>query len=161
MTGPYEEPTPRHEANWQPPAGQQGAHARNSAGGDQSGAHGVAQHEAEQSGQHAAPEPHPVPSYVEPTGSGGFPLPGNQSGPHPVVDGSGPFPPPGSTSGPYPAPASQSGPHPMPGHHSGPYPTGFPQHQMPFPFEQQFPPGGPAQPPMPQPGQALPGQPLP
>ncbi|HEX5115699.1 MAG TPA: AAA family ATPase [Pseudonocardiaceae bacterium] len=183
MTGPYEEPTPRHEANWQPPAGQQGTQARTS-NPDQSGAHGVPQQEAEPSGQHAAPEQHPVPSYIEPTGSGGFPLPGSTSGQYAVQDGSsGPFPvpsgnqsgpyptpgstsgsypTPGSTSGPYAAPGGQSGPHPVPGNQSGPYPSGYPQQSpVPFPFEQQFPAGGPTQAPMPQPGQVPPGQPVP
>jgi MinD-like ATPase involved in chromosome partitioning or flagellar assembly len=125
VTGPYEEPT-RTTSTPAP---------------DQSGAHGVAPESEQSSGQHAAPEPHPVPSYVEPTGSGGFPLPGSQSGP-------------------YPAPGGQSGPHPVPGNQSGPYPIGYGQ-QVPFPFEQQFPPGGPTQPPMAQPGQMPTGQPVP
>lgn len=138
---------------------------------------------AEQSGQHAAPEPHPTPSYVEPpggfpvppgapehpsgpyyveqAGSGGFPVPpGSQSGPYPAPGNqSGPYPAPGSQSGPYPAPGSQSGPYPPPG---GQFPPGYPQQgpPTPFPFEQQYPAGGPAQPPMP-PSQVPPGQQVP
>jgi MinD-like ATPase involved in chromosome partitioning or flagellar assembly len=77
-------------------------------------------------------------------------MPGGQSGPYPV---------PGGQSGPYPVPGSQSGPYPAPGSQSGPYPVGYPP-QFPFPFEQQYPPGGPHQPPMP-PGQVPPGQQVP
>jgi MinD-like ATPase involved in chromosome partitioning or flagellar assembly len=87
---------------------------------------------------------------VEPTGSGGFPVPGNQSGPHHV---------PGGQSGPYPLPGTQSGPYPVPGQQSGPYAVGYPQQQpSPFPFEQQYPHGGPVQPPMPRQG-PVPNQP--
>jgi MinD-like ATPase involved in chromosome partitioning or flagellar assembly len=165
VTGPYEEPAPRPDATWQPPAGQQGTQAGTSpAGPDQSGPHPAAssqqvppqqlpQQSPDQSGphgQHAAPEPHPTPSYVEPTGSGPFAVPGSQSGPYPVQEG---------PSGPYQVPpGSQSGPYQVPGSQSGPYPTGYPPQQVPFPFEQQYPPGGPAQPPMPPPGQVPPGQ---
>ena len=97
-------------------------------------------------GAHAAPEPHPTPSYVdpsaepfypdpaqpdasgpyyvEPTGSGGFPAQGVHSGPYPVPGSqSGPYPTPGAQSGPYPVPGSQSGPYPAPGTQSGPYPA--------------------------------------
>jgi MinD-like ATPase involved in chromosome partitioning or flagellar assembly len=133
-------------------------------------------------GQHAAPEAHPPPSYTEPPG--GFPVPPgvpeHPSGPFYVEQaGSGGFPAPGSQSGPYPTPGSQSGPYPtgnqsgpyqVPGTQSGPYPPpgqpyqgGYPQQQgqpTPFPFEQQYPAGGPAQPPMP-PGQVPPGQQVP
>ena len=174
MTGRYEDSAPRHDAAWQPPAGQQGTHAGvTPAGPDQSGPHPAAppapqqpaaqqqppaQQPPEQSGgQHAAPEPpaHPTPSYVEETGSGEFPAPGG-----PVPGGqSGPYPVPGGQSGPYPVPGSQSGPYPAPGSQSGPYPVGYPP-QFPFPFEQQYPPGGPHQPPMP-PGQVPPGQQVP
>jgi MinD-like ATPase involved in chromosome partitioning or flagellar assembly len=129
------------------------------------------------------------PYYVEPTASGGFPAQGSQSAPYPAPgtqsgpyaapgSQSGPYPTPGSQSGPYPAPGSQSGPYPAPGTQSGPYAVGggpsgphqveqqppsyYPQGgQAPvaFPFEQQYPQGGPAQPPAPTPpGQVPLGQ---
>ncbi|HVV18777.1 MAG TPA: AAA family ATPase [Pseudonocardiaceae bacterium] len=117
------------------------------------------------------------PYYVEPTGSGGFPAPGSQSGPYAVPGSqsgsyptpgsqsgpyptpgsqSGPYAVPGSQSGPYPAPGTQSGPYPTPGSQSGPYPTQYQQGQ--FPFPQQYPAGGPAQPPAPMQGPPPQGQ---
>jgi MinD-like ATPase involved in chromosome partitioning or flagellar assembly len=94
------------------------------------------------------------PYYVERTGSGGFPVPGSQSGPYNVPGTqSGPYPVPGTQSGPHQVPGTQSGPYAVPGSQSGPYAAGYGQQQQsPFPFEQQYPQGGPAQPPMPQQG---------
>jgi MinD-like ATPase involved in chromosome partitioning or flagellar assembly len=204
VTGRYEEPAPRQDATWQqPPAAQLGqaeppARGANPAGPDQSGPHPTPP--SAPGGAHAAPEPHPTPSYVdpsaepyyvEPAGSGGFPAqgpyppPGSQSGPYPPPGTqSGPYPAPGTQSGPYPAPGTQSGPYPPgtqsgpfpppPGTQSGPYPVaggpsgphhvgqqqGYYPQPTPFPFEQQYPQGGPMQPPAPmQPGAAPHGQP--
>jgi len=104
--------------------------------------------------------------------SGGFPAQGQPSGGHHAAgqsgayaapgSQSGPYPAPGSQSGPYPAPGSQSGPYAAQGNQSGPYPANPQQggNQAVFPFEQQYPAGGPAQPPAPMPvGPPLPGAP--
>ncbi|HEY4020856.1 MAG TPA: AAA family ATPase [Pseudonocardiaceae bacterium] len=109
-----------------------------------------------------APLDNTATQYVDPTGSGSFPAQAQSSGAHHAA--------PGSQSGPYPVqqaqqqpqqPGSQSGPYPVPqpGSQSGPYPVQqqgqYPQQQQgnhAFPFEQQYPTGGPAQPPAPMPG---------
>ncbi|HEX4226490.1 MAG TPA: AAA family ATPase, partial [Pseudonocardiaceae bacterium] len=84
--------------------------------------------------------------YVDPTGSGSFPAQAQSSGGHHAA--------PGSQSGPYPVqPGSQSGPYPV--QQPGPFPP-MPQGNHAFPFEQQYPAGGPAQPPAPLPGGSVP-----
>jgi MinD-like ATPase involved in chromosome partitioning or flagellar assembly len=121
----------------------------------------------------AQPESTPT-QYVDPAGSGSFPAhapssgahhaaPGSQSAPYPVAPGSqsGPYPvqQPGSQSGPYAvAPGSQSQPYPQQAVPASPFPPQQGNHA--FPFEQQYPVGGPAQPPAPMPaGPVPPGAP--
>ncbi|HEX4703089.1 MAG TPA: AAA family ATPase [Pseudonocardiaceae bacterium] len=191
MTGRYEEPAPKHDAAWQNPPSAQVGQAEPQRGADQSGPHPVNQQPGQsqpteqpapqQGGQHAAPEPHPTPSYVDPTGSGGFPLPGSQSGPYYVdpnnagqPDSSGPYYVEPAGSGGFPAqggPFPQPPPYHVPGGPSGPhhveqqpppgyYPQQGQQRPTAFPFQQQFPQGGPNQPPPPMPpGQRPQGQP--
>ena len=89
---------------------------------------------------------------------GSFPVQqGSQSGPYPVQ---------GSQSGPYavPGPTSKGAPYPQSNSQGTPYPQqgGYPQQQgnHAFPFEQQYPAGGPTQPPAPMPaGPVPPGAP--
>ncbi|HEV3361310.1 MAG TPA: AAA family ATPase [Pseudonocardiaceae bacterium] len=116
--------------------------------------------------------------YVEPVGSGSFPAQAQSAGAHhgATASQSGPYPvqqqvqQPGSQSGPYAVqPGSQSGPYAVqPGSQGTPYPqqgsqgAAYPQQQgnHAFPFEQQYPAGGPAQPPAPMPaGPVPPGAP--
>ena len=107
--------------------------------------------------------------YVEPA-SGAHHAPDGQSGSYPVQQGSqsGPYPAPQpgqpGQSGPYavPAPTSQGTPYPQqPGYPQPGYPQQQPQQgNHAFPFEQQYPAGGPAQPPAPmQAGPVPPGAP--
>jgi MinD-like ATPase involved in chromosome partitioning or flagellar assembly len=99
VTGRYEEPEPRHNVSWQPPAG---------ADPHQSGAHQVETN----SGPHYV-EPETV--YIDPSASGPMPVSGGPSGSYPV--GGGP-------SGSYPVGGGRSGPHPVGGGPSGSYPVG-------------------------------------
>jgi MinD-like ATPase involved in chromosome partitioning or flagellar assembly len=104
-------------------------------------------------------------TYVEPVGSGAFPA-APPAGAHHAPQGSqsGPYPVQGSQSGPFavPAPTSQGTPYPQPISQGQPYPQqAYPQQgNHAFPFEQQYPAGGPAQPPAPMPaGPVPPGAP--
>ncbi|HEX3792363.1 MAG TPA: AAA family ATPase [Pseudonocardiaceae bacterium] len=114
----------------QPPGSQSGPYP---VGGGPSGPHQV-----DNSGQQPA-------YYTDPASSGGFVAqnPGSQSGPYPAAPGG------------YPQDPQQQGYYPDPNNNLG---VGQ-QAPVAFPYEQQYPPGGPAQPPAPmgqppmQPGQ--------
>jgi MinD-like ATPase involved in chromosome partitioning or flagellar assembly len=162
VTGRYEEPTTRHDGAWQPPAA---GHEPDAAApvGPPSGPHPVPNY-GESTGEadttattqfppvrttpaHHAGHPggpqhiEPQPMYTDPSASGGFAVP--------QPDGVGPY---------YGDPTVD------PAYHAGYQPGPVPQQHVDyfgghaFPYQQQFPAGGPAQPPMPQLGPLPPGQ---
>ena len=147
MTGRYEEPAPRYDAPWETP----GLPVEENHSAPEAPSHGA----------HAAPEP-AQPQYADPESSGEHPpqatAPGFQPIPPPAVEEHQPtqYIQPGSQPPPqYYDPVNSGGfpaqPQPQPY-----YDPNQPQQPVPFPFEQQYPPGGPAQPPAP-PGYPVPG----
>jgi MinD-like ATPase involved in chromosome partitioning or flagellar assembly len=162
VTGSYEGQPPGFGAGWQAPGGEaQPEYQQNPDGSVPQHAEPDYQQPPEDTTYPAMqPVAHPDPSsgsfpaqgeaagtqYVDPTGSGSFPAQAQSSGGHHAA--------PGSQSGPYPVqPGSQSGPYPV--QQPGPFPP-MPQGNHAFPFEQQYPAGGPAQPPAPLPGGSVP-----